>query len=99
MTRTSLPTESEAQFQAKVVETAQWFGWRWYHTHDSRRSPAGFPDLLLLRRDRALALELKSERGRVTSAQVSWIAALNAAGIEARIVRPGDWDQLLERLR
>ncbi len=34
-----------------------------------------------------------------TSAQVGWIAALNAAGIEARIVRPGDWDELILRLQ
>jgi hypothetical protein len=38
---------TEAQFQAQVVQLAGLLGWSWYHTHDSRRSPAGFPDLVL----------------------------------------------------
>jgi hypothetical protein len=39
----------EADFQATIVETARTLGWLIYHTHDSRRSSPGFPDLVLVR--------------------------------------------------
>ncbi len=40
---------TEADFQGQVVELAQLHRWHVYHTFDSRRSHAGFPDLLLLK--------------------------------------------------
>ena len=40
----------EADFQAQVVKLALLLGWKVYHTHDSRRSREGFPDLILIRR-------------------------------------------------
>ena len=40
---------TEKQWQALVQETAQLAGWMAYHTYDSRRSAAGFPDLVLAR--------------------------------------------------
>lgn len=42
---------SERQLQATVIDLAKAYGWRYYHTYDSRRSPEGFPDLVLLRVD------------------------------------------------
>jgi len=48
----------------------------------------------------AVALELKSEKGKATDAQQEWIAALDAVpGIVARVVRPSDWDWIEEALR
>src|SRR5688572_19177552 len=43
-------TQTERAFQAQVVKYARLMGWTAYHTHDSRRSQAGFPDLVLVRR-------------------------------------------------
>ena len=43
------PAPTEKQFQQSVVEVARTLKWRVYHTHDSRRSAAGFPDLVLTR--------------------------------------------------
>jgi hypothetical protein len=54
---------TEKQFMATVIEAAQTLGWLVYHTHDSRRSESGFPDLVGVRRDRILFIEVKPRRG------------------------------------
>lgn len=71
---------TEAQLQTGVQHLLTAFGWRWYHTHDSRRSQAGFPDLCAVRaRDgRLLFAELKAHRGRVRPEQRSWLDDLEA---------------------
>ena len=40
---------TEREWQAQVVSAAQALGWTTYHTHDSRRSNKGWPDLVLVR--------------------------------------------------
>ena len=40
---------TEKKFQAAVLQIANMYGWLAYHTHDSRRSAPGFPDLVLVR--------------------------------------------------
>ena len=88
----------EKTFQAAVVELARWHGWLIYATHDSRRSPAGFPDLVAVhaRTGELLFAELKSARGRVSPEQQEWFAALDAAarerpGVHVKIWRPSLW--------
>ncbi len=88
MTTTAAMTE--AQLQAAVIELAQVFKWRCYHTYDSRRSQAGFPDLVLCR-ERVIFLELKSSKGRLATDQIAWAQALNDAGAEYHCFRPSDW--------
>lgn len=51
-------------------------GWRGYHTHRSQHSPAGFPDLALVRRGRLIMAELKREKGKTTPAQDGWLEDL-----------------------
>jgi hypothetical protein len=82
---------TEKQFQAQVVQLARLCGWRVYHTHDSRRCAPGFPDLLLLRAGQFLAAELKTDRGRLTSEQATWLGAFREAGVPAYLWRPSDW--------
>lgn len=67
---------SEAAFQQQVVNLAGFYAWRAYHTHDSRRSQAGFPDLVLVRGPELIFAELKTDKGRVRPEQQEWIAAL-----------------------
>jgi hypothetical protein len=86
-----LPPQTEREFQASVVKYAKMLGYRVYHTHDSRRSVAGFPDLVLVRRPRIVFAELKSQRGRVTDDQAYWIRDLRACGAEVYLWRPSDW--------
>lgn len=89
------PPQSEAGFQAAVVEYAQIRQWALvYHTHDSRRSPEGFPDLVLVRGERIVFAELKSQAGRTSPQQEAWLAGLRrvavaAAGMERERVAYG----------
>ena len=91
---------SEAQLQATVVEMARLFGWLIHHDRPARRKDGswstpvqgnpGFPDLLLVRRGTVLAVELKSERGKLTAEQERWLAELGGAGVRAEVWRPED---------
>jgi len=90
---------TEKGFQASVIKLAKLCGWSCYHTHDSRRSQAGFPDLVLAHpKGGLLFAELKTEQGKVSAAQEEWKEVLTQAGSEHHIWRPSDWDRLYERL-
>lgn len=83
---------SEAQLLAAVRRLAQLRGFMAYHTHDSRRSEPGFPDLVLVsaRQRRLVFAELKTATGKTSPAQDEWLAALAAAGAEVFLWRPAD---------
>lgn len=83
---------SEAAFQDQVVALARLYGWLHYHTHDSRRSAPGFPDLVLARAPRLIFAELKTETGRRTSEQDRWLDALHqiATALDLQAMRPGE---------
>ena len=89
---------TEKQFQAKLVKEAKKLGWLCYHTHDSRRSEKGFPDLTMVRRDRLLFAELKVGKNEPTSDQQKWLESLVRAGPRAFVWRPEDWDKIIEIL-
>ena len=91
---------TEAAFQNNVREVAELFGWRVFTTWRSIHSPAGEPDLRLIRPPRVVFAELKSARGKLTESQRSAIALLTECpGIEVYVWRPLDWDNLVEILR
>ncbi len=93
-------TLTEALWQRQVLDIAHLYGWRSYHTHDSRRSNAGFPDLTLVRPPRVVFAELKSMRGRTSSDQRAWLADLNACpGVETYLWRPDQLDQVVAVLK
>ena len=87
---------SEKQLLAAIREYARLRKWLCYHTHDSRRSEPGFPDLVLAR-DRLIVAELKSEKGRLTEEQRAWITTLeniakhSPGNMEVFVWRPLDW--------
>jgi hypothetical protein len=89
---------SERDWQQAVVDCARWNSWLCYHTHDSRRSTAGFPDLCLVRGAELLFVELKSEKGRISPAQRAWLDALEAAGAEVWVWRPSQERDAFARL-
>lgn len=80
---------SEKDWQSEVIEVAGVGGWRHYHTHDSRRSAKGFPDLVFVR-ERVLYAELKSRVGLLKPEQEEWLQALARAGQEVYVWRPAD---------
>ncbi|MCR4338797.1 MAG: VRR-NUC domain-containing protein [Gemmatimonadaceae bacterium] len=89
---TTLADLPEKEWQAQVVQLARTLGWRHFHAYRSTKSPAGFPDLTLVR-ERIIFVELKTERGKLTDAQKDWIEALLHAGAEAYVWRPADLDR------
>ena len=91
----------EAAFQRSVIELAEACGWQVFAPPaDMRRCHgAGYPDLTLLRGDRLVFAELKAPKGRVSDAQRGWHAGLRRVpGIECRVWRPGDLDDIEETL-
>lgn len=91
---------SEKELMAVVVELATLLGWRSYHTHDSRRSGPGFPDMVLVRDGRLLFVELKSERGKLTYPQRAWLSALHVCpSAEVYEWRPSSWPEIEAVLR
>lgn len=84
---------TEAALQACVIALAQRNGWLVYHTHDSRRSQPGYPDLHLIHpaTGRSLFRELKTQKGRLSPAQREWLDGLTATGADAAVWRPADW--------
>ena len=92
---------SEEDFMRQVVEAAKLLGWLYYHPHDSRHSPAGFPDLVLIRNGTLIFAELKSEDGKMTLEQLAWERELiktqeDSDGIVRHYIwRPHDIDKIL----
>lgn len=80
---------TERQLQDAIRDLCRRLGLLCYHTHDSRRSEAGFPDLVIVGR-RVLLRELKTDVGRASKPQLSWLLALEAAGADAKVWRPAD---------
>lgn len=103
MRTTTGPTErkSERAYMAELVDVLGRFGWRSYHTFDSRHSVAGFPDIVAIKGSRLLAIEVKSDTGKVSAEQREWLVAFaNVEGVDAFVIRPADdLSELLEIMR
>ena len=79
-------------------------GWRYQHVRRSDlgivQGHRGFPDLIAVHpaRGHLLTLEAKTDQGWLDPEQREWTTALRAAGIDARVARPPDYDQLISEL-
>lgn len=101
--------ESEAGFQDAIVETAHLFGWRAVHFRAARTAKGwrtagqydanGWPDLILTRSPRILAIECKRQGGKLTAEQSAWLRDLAACGIETHVAEPSDFDAIAGILR
>lgn len=93
----------EKDLDEKVKRLCKEFGWLRYHTYRAERSPAGFPDLVLVRGERLIFAELKTQLGQLRPEQEAWLGALRIvanigaldalsgeAGIEVYLWRPSD---------
>ena len=97
---TATRSMSESELMSVVLETAALFGWRSAHfrpamtAHGWRTAVSGdgkgWPDLILVRCDRLIAAELKSERGVLSAEQRVWLDVLGAVA-EVHVWRPADW--------
>lgn len=83
---------TEAQLQALVMRTCEELGLVAFHVPDSRRVGArGWVDLVILGIGGALFVELKSEDGRRSQAQIEMARAIRVAGLQYRLWTPLDW--------
>ena len=89
---------TEKAFMQQVIDLATLHGWLCYHTHDSRRSSPGFPDLVLIDDRCLLFVELKRASGRLSYAQIVWRAAFLAVGADYRLWFPSMWDEIVRVL-
>ncbi len=108
MTKTK-PKETEAGFTRAVIDLARLHGWKVAHFRPARvrrggkeiyETPVagdgkGWPDLFLVRGSWCLAAELKVGKNKVTAEQREWLLRLGGAGVEVRIWRPEDWDEIV----
>jgi len=85
-----VPPITEKEWQAQVIKLATMLSWKVFHTHDSRRSTAGYPDLTLVRRSRVVFAELKTDTGRVVrmTPTYTWARPCDAGACPAR-AKPG----------
>ncbi len=102
---TTLPAITEAQFQVQIVQLAAIMGWANVHfrpaqTRHGWRTPvsgplgAGWPDLVLVRGERLLFVELKRDGGKLTPAQEEVLRILGGTGAECYVWRPRDFDAI-----
>jgi len=104
---------AEEVFVAHVVQLAQSNSWLVAHFRPARTAQGwrtamtgdkGFPDIVAARNGVHVFAELKTDKGRVSPEQKSWLAALAFVG-NARAAnhvylwRPKDWDQIVEVFR
>lgn len=95
---------NEAELTMSVLDQLSLYGWRAIHHRPARLpsgrivtafwgpSAKGWPDIFAVRRDRAVAIELKVKGKKPTPEQMEWLTALDGvAGIEAYFWNDKDW--------
>ena len=89
---------SEDDLLTCCIDLARLLGWRVHHCRPAMsrsgkwathiQGDPGFPDLVLAKEGRVLFVELKSQRGKTTDDQESWLFDLDE---QAGVWRPSDW--------
>jgi hypothetical protein len=91
---------TETQFQEMIVARARAQGWLIHHDRGDYRQciagDPGFPDLVLVRHQKVIFVEVKSERGVTTAAQQAWLDRLPY--LQSFLWRPRDWSKIVEVL-
>ncbi len=103
--KTSIPKITEAEFLKQVIQLAKLHGWICAHFRPgmNRRGKwqtavagdgVGFPDVILLRKGRIIAAELKVGHNKTTAEQDVWLRRFQEAGAAAYVFRPENWDSI-----
>lgn len=88
----------EKDWQNTVIDLAKCLGYEFiYHTWNSRHSPAGFPDLVIVKEGRQIVIELKVGKGNLSAEQYFWLLEFTTVG-EVCVWWPEDWDEVLSIL-
>ncbi len=97
----SLEVMSEDELFAGITQALTLAGWRWMHIRRSDGvtvGDSGWPDVIAAHPDRGivLALELKDAKLQPTVDQLAWILSLDNRTVVAQVVRPADYDRMLD---
>jgi len=101
----------EKDFQRQIEDLAHTLGWTIAHFRTARTisgwmtavsgDGVGFPDCVLVRRDRLIFAELKSEKGKLSESQEGWLDALievakstNHQEIQVYVWKPHMFDEI-----
>jgi hypothetical protein len=95
---------SEDDLLIDVAERLTLGRWKWHHIRRAdlagQQGDPGWPDVVAVRGDLLLAVELKASSGRYETGQREWLEAFGA--VRRTYVgtwRPGDMDEIERRLR
>jgi hypothetical protein len=91
---------TEAELLQGITDALTIAGWRWTHIRRSdgiTQGFAGLPDIIAAHPMRTvlLAWELKATDGVVSVDQLGWLLAAQGPGVDARVVRPSQYDEAL----
>lgn len=100
---------SESDFMRQVTDLAELLHWQWVHfrpaqTSKGWRTPVsgplgkGWPDLILTRGNRIMAVELKAEGKHPTPEQAEVLWTLSDAGVETHVWCPSDFGDIQQAL-
>ncbi len=93
---------TEKEFSQQVVDLARVLDWKVYRTWTSIHSPAGYPDLTMVRGDRLIFAELKTDKGKISAAQSEWLEALGGlinGKVKVYVWTPDDFDEIVKILQ
>ncbi len=92
---------SEKLFQQQVIDLAKRKGFEFlYHTWRSDHSPAGFPDLILLKCGRMIVIELKVGKNNLSPEQYFWLLEFTKVTKNVFVFwdTDEDWEEIKELL-
>lgn len=101
---------TEAEFQQQVCDLATLLGWSWGHFRPAKtargwRVPVsgplgkGWPDLVMVRRDRLVFAELKRSAKLAPSSDQTFVLGLLGAAVETYVWTPDGIDAVADVLR
>ena len=83
---------TESELAENVRHLAKALNYMAYHTWRSDHSPAGFPDWVFVKEGRLLFVELKRQKGKITTHQRDWLDCLRECHlVEVYEWRPSEW--------
>ncbi len=101
---------TEENWRATVEDLAERHGWKHYHppragvrrgtrwTASAAGTTTGFPDLTLVKDGSLIFVELKSETGKLSDAQLDWLRELGDTGATTYVWRPSDLPKVMRVL-
>lgn len=110
------PAISERAFTAQIIQLAHLYKWRVAHFRPAltqrgrwvtavQGDGAGFPDLVMVRGDRVIFVELKTAKGKLSEQQerwymdlLAWSAHLGKAAL-VTVWRPADFEEIERELK